>query len=92
MVVVIIIFIFNILVLSNRCVGGDEQLCGAVSCTCCEGNDGGFADYIRIQDSKFAFSIPDALDSARTAPLLCGGQTVWTPLVSAAFLEPLLLD
>jgi uncharacterized zinc-type alcohol dehydrogenase-like protein len=31
------------------CLKGDEQLCGAVKCTCCEGNRGGFADYIRIQ-------------------------------------------
>jgi len=63
------------------CLKGDEQLCASVQCTCCEGNNGGFADYIRINDGKFAFAIPDALDSARTAPLLCGGQTVWTPLV-----------
>ena len=63
------------------CQRGDEQLCSAVKCTCCEGNIGGFADYIRIEDGNFAFAIPDELDSARTAPLLCGGQTVWTPLV-----------
>ena len=63
------------------CKRGDEQLCSAVKATCCEGQMGGFADYIRIADSKFAFAIPDECDSATTAPLLCGGQTVWTPLV-----------
>ena len=63
------------------CKNGDEQLCSSVKCTCCEGNIGGFADYLRIDDAKFAFSIPESLDSATTAPLLCGGQTVWTPLV-----------
>jgi uncharacterized zinc-type alcohol dehydrogenase-like protein len=63
------------------CKAGDEQLCGTAGCTCCEGSMGGFADYIRIADGKFAFAIPDALDSAATAPLLCGGVTVWTPLV-----------
>lgn len=63
-----------------RCMRGDDQLCGSVSCTCCEGAKGGFADYIRIKDARFAYAIPDALDSAGTAPLLCGGQTVWTPL------------
>ena len=26
------------------------------------------------------FSIPDSLDSCEVAPMLCGGQTVWTPL------------
>ena len=51
-----------------------------VKCTCCEGIRGGFADYIRLDDGRFVFAIPDALDSPQTAPLLCGGQTVWTPL------------
>lgn len=63
------------------CKKGDEQLCASVKATCCEGNVGAFADYVRIQDGKFCFAIPEACDSAQTAPLLCGGQTVWTPLV-----------
>jgi len=62
------------------CLNGDEQLCPAVSCTCCEGQVGGFADYVRLADARFAYALPDSLDSAKTAPLLCGGQTVWTPL------------
>jgi len=62
------------------CLKGDEQLCSSVKCTCCEGNKGGFADYIRIDDGRFAFAIPEGCDSASTAPLLCGGQTVWTPI------------
>mmetsp|Transcript_46262 Transcript_46262/g.128586 ORF Transcript_46262/g.128586 Transcript_46262/m.128586 type:complete len:361 (-) Transcript_46262:195-1277(-) len=62
------------------CLRGDEQLCSSVKCTCCEGNKGGFADYIRIEDGRFAFSLPEGCDPAATAPLLCGGQTVWTPL------------
>jgi len=62
------------------CARGDEQLCSAVECTCCEGNKGGFADRMRINDSQFVYKIPDELSSAEVAPLLCGGQTVWTPL------------
>ena len=65
------------------CLRGDEQLCQAgngVDCTCAGGNAGAFADYLRIKDAGFAFALPDALDAAATAPLLCGGQTVWTPL------------
>jgi uncharacterized zinc-type alcohol dehydrogenase-like protein len=62
------------------CARGDEQLCSSVGCTCCEGNKGGFADRMRINDSQFCYKIPDALSSAEVAPLLCGGQTVWTPL------------
>ena len=62
------------------CLRGNEQLCGKVVCTCCEGNRGGFANLVRIKDASFAFKIPKNLDSAEVAPLLCGGQTVWTPL------------
>jgi alcohol/geraniol dehydrogenase (NADP+) len=62
------------------CARGDEQLCSQVGCTCCEGNKGGFADRMRISDSAFCYKIPDGLASAEVAPLLCGGQTVWTPL------------
>lgn len=62
------------------CARGDEQLCSAVECTCCEGNKGGFADRMRVNDSQFVYKIPDELSSAEVAPLLCGGQTVWTPL------------
>jgi alcohol/geraniol dehydrogenase (NADP+) len=62
------------------CLQDNEQLCGRVKCTCCEGNIGGFSDKVRVHDSQFVFPIPDELDSAEVAPLLCGGQTVWTPL------------
>jgi uncharacterized zinc-type alcohol dehydrogenase-like protein len=62
------------------CARGDEQLCKSVGCTCCEGNKGGFADRMRISDSAFCYKIPESLPSAEVAPLLCGGQTVWTPL------------
>ncbi len=35
----------------------------------------------RVRSSAdFAYKIPDALDSASTAPLLCAGITVYTPL------------
>ncbi|MFH1725053.1 MAG: NAD(P)-dependent alcohol dehydrogenase [Elusimicrobiota bacterium] len=60
------------------CVRGDENLCGRSAATC-YGNHGGFADARRV-DSRFAFPIPDSLDSAQAAPLLCGGITVYSPL------------
>jgi uncharacterized zinc-type alcohol dehydrogenase-like protein len=37
------------------------------------------ADRIRI-DGRFAFALPEDLDSAVAAPLLCGGVTVYAPL------------
>jgi uncharacterized zinc-type alcohol dehydrogenase-like protein len=60
------------------CEHGDENLCAKIVETCV-GRHGGFADRI-IVDSRFAFAIPDALNSEVAAPLLCGGITVYSPL------------
>jgi uncharacterized zinc-type alcohol dehydrogenase-like protein len=62
----------------DYCVRGEENLCLRAVPTCV-GGYGGFATRIRV-DSHFVFPIPDALDSATAAPLLCGGVTVFTPL------------
>jgi len=43
---------------------------------------GGYASHYRC-DSYFAVKIPASLDSARAAPLLCAGATVWKPIVDA---------
>jgi uncharacterized zinc-type alcohol dehydrogenase-like protein len=61
-----------------HCRAGDENVCTKMEATCV-GHFGGFADRIRI-DSRFCFPIPDALDSAHAAPLLCAGVTVYSPL------------
>jgi len=60
------------------CLAGNENLCRSQTATCV-GQMGGFASRIRI-DSRFAFPIPAALDSAAAAPLLCAGVTVFAPL------------
>ncbi len=60
------------------CTTSQENLC-AKSVATCVGKFGGFADHI-ITDSRFAFPIPEALDSENAAPLLCGGITVYSPL------------
>ncbi len=62
------------------CSLGEENLCPDNEATCVRnGNYGGFAKAIRT-DSRFAFPIPDNLDSDKAAPLLCGGVTVFSPL------------
>ncbi|MBS0655437.1 MAG: NAD(P)-dependent alcohol dehydrogenase [Verrucomicrobia bacterium] len=61
------------------CIQGEENLCLLQEATCV-GHQGGFAESIRA-DSRFAFAIPDELDSAHVAPLFCGGATVYSPLV-----------
>ena len=60
------------------CLRGDGNLCEKFQATCVR-NHGGFAETI-VTDSRYAFLIPDALDSAEAAPLLCAGVTVFSPL------------
>lgn len=61
------------------CLQGEENLCPDQEATC-NGHFGGFADKI-VADSRFAFAIPQQLDSSNAAPLLCGGATVFSPLL-----------
>ncbi|MBM3791436.1 MAG: NAD(P)-dependent alcohol dehydrogenase [Acidobacteria bacterium] len=60
------------------CVRGEENLCPGSAATCA-GRHGGFAEAVRI-GARFVFPIPDGMDSAGAAPLLCGGITVYSPL------------
>jgi uncharacterized zinc-type alcohol dehydrogenase-like protein len=63
----------------DMCMSGQHNLCAKQEATCV-GNYGGFADRIRV-DSRFAFSIPDSISSETAAPLLCGGITVFSPML-----------
>jgi alcohol/geraniol dehydrogenase (NADP+) len=60
------------------CRQGDEHLCTYAQPTCV-GRNGGYADAIRV-NAKFAIAVPQALESENTAPLLCGGITVYSPI------------
>ena len=60
------------------CRAGEENLCPRQEAVCV-GHMGGFANRIRL-DGRFAFPLPQALDSAEAAPLLCAGATVFAPL------------
>ncbi|NGX57358.1 MAG: Aldehyde reductase Ahr [Chlamydiae bacterium] len=60
------------------CMKGEENCCLHYQPTCV-GRNGGFAQAI-VVDGRFAFPIPEELESAQTAPLLCGGATVYSPL------------
>jgi uncharacterized zinc-type alcohol dehydrogenase-like protein len=46
----------------------------------CVGRHGGFADYIQVP-ADFIFEIPKNLELVATAPMLCGGITVYNPMV-----------
>jgi len=64
------------------CLSGQENLCPEVFQSGTWGNPhGGFAQSIII-DSRFAFPIPEKLESENVGPLMCGGITVYSPLVN----------
>lgn len=60
------------------CMQGDENLCSNSVPTCVHRN-GGFAEKVRV-NARFAIPVPAALASENTAPLLCGGITVYNPI------------
>ncbi len=64
------------------CLRGEENLCVEVFQSGTWSNPhGGFAESI-IVDSRFAFPIPEKLESENVGPLMCGGITVYAPLVN----------
>ncbi|GMG39066.1 unnamed protein product [Ambrosiozyma monospora] len=73
----------------HRCIQGKPNNCRDLVCTYQASypetgvnTQGGYADFIRVHE-KFAFKIPDQLDSTVAAPLLCGGITGFKPLLTA---------
>jgi uncharacterized zinc-type alcohol dehydrogenase-like protein len=61
------------------CHSGDHNLCGAAKMTIL-GRYGGFADKVRA-DASSVVKIPKGIDKAVAGPLLCGGVTVFNPLM-----------
>jgi len=62
----------------EQCRAGHENLCARQEATCV-GHMGGFARRIRL-DGRFVFALPESLEAAAAAPLLCAGVTVFAPL------------
>jgi uncharacterized zinc-type alcohol dehydrogenase-like protein len=63
----------------HECLSGDQHLCATNQGTIV-GRHGGFADRLRVQWT-WARPLPDAIDLAKTGPLLCGGITVFAPFL-----------
>lgn len=63
----------------RQCMGGDHNLCPQASATIV-GRHGGFADTVRAAAAS-VIKLPDGLDCKDAGPLLCGGITVFNPLV-----------
>jgi len=62
----------------QHCIGGWETLCTAQSNTGYSVN-GGFAEYV-LADPDYVGRLPDGLDFAPAAPVLCAGVTVYKGL------------
>jgi alcohol/geraniol dehydrogenase (NADP+) len=61
------------------CLTGNHNLCTSAIPTVL-GRYGGFSERVRA-GAEWAIPIPDKLDPAAAGPLLCGGVTVFNPLV-----------
>jgi uncharacterized zinc-type alcohol dehydrogenase-like protein len=65
----------------SQCMSGDHNLCSTSEATIV-GRHGGFADYVRGHWS-WAIPIPKEMDLSKVGPLLCGGITVFNPIILA---------
>ena len=71
----------------DSCVAGEEQYCDRMATVFTYNSKdksgkltfGGYSDHI-VVDEEFALRVPQNLDPAATAPLLCAGITTYSPL------------
>jgi uncharacterized zinc-type alcohol dehydrogenase-like protein len=71
----------------DQCLKREEQLCREIVTQTYNGRDritgdptfGGYSKNIVVRE-EFVLSLPDGLDMARAAPLLCAGITTYSPL------------
>ena len=64
-----------------QCMDGEHHLCATAESTIV-GRHGGFADHVRGHWS-WAIPLPPDIDLRRAGPLLCGGITVFNPIILA---------
>jgi uncharacterized zinc-type alcohol dehydrogenase-like protein len=64
-----------------QCMDGSHHLCSQSESTIV-GRHGGFADYVRGHWS-WAIPLPEGIDLSKAGPLLCGGITVFNPIILA---------
>jgi len=66
----------------RQCMSGNQHLCPSAQATII-GHRGGFASHVRSH-WPWAIPLPEKLKFAEAGPLLCGGITVFNPLVMYA--------
>jgi len=62
------------------CMGGEQHLCGEAQGVIV-GRHGGFASHVRAHWS-WAIALPEGTDLSKAGPLLCGGATVFNPILN----------
>lgn len=65
----------------DQCMTGNNHLCGTNEATIV-GRHGGFAEKVRCHWS-WAVPLPKGIDLSKAGPLLCGGITVFSPILIA---------
>lgn len=65
----------------HECMDGAHHLCTSAEFTI-GGRHGGFADFVRSHWS-WAIPLPEGIDLDKAGPLLCGGITVFNPIIIA---------
>jgi uncharacterized zinc-type alcohol dehydrogenase-like protein len=65
----------------HECMDGSQHLCSSAEFTI-GGRHGGFADHVRSHWS-WAIPLPEGIDLDKAGPLLCGGITVFNPIIFA---------
>jgi uncharacterized zinc-type alcohol dehydrogenase-like protein len=65
----------------EQCMNGEHHLCSKGEATIV-GRNGGFADKVRGHWS-WAIPLPKGIDMSKAGPLLCGGITVFNPIILA---------
>lgn len=63
----------------DQCMGGHHNMCSTAEQTIV-GRHGGFADLVRARAAS-VFKLPEGMDPGDAGPLLCGGITVFNPLI-----------
>lgn len=64
----------------DECIGGQQVLCTGGNVATIVGHAGGFANKVRA-GWQWAIPLPEDLDAESAGPLLCGGITVFDPLL-----------
>jgi len=64
----------------DQCISGQQVLCTGEHTATIVGHAGGFADKVRA-GWQWVIPLPDDLDPASAGPLLCGGITVFDPIL-----------